>query len=86
MDMTRRERLSWDDVDALIDHLIPQFDHTFDGMLLITRGGIVPGGMLAAALQIERVLTAAVDFQPRRSGASRTGSQFMPGRNSSIPR
>jgi hypothetical protein len=73
----RRERLTWDDVDALIDHLIPQFDHTFDGMLIITRGGIVPGGLLAAALQIEQVLTAAVDFPAEAEmNASRKGSQF----------
>ncbi len=73
----RRERLTWDDVDALIDHLIPQFDHTFDGMLLVTHGGIVPGGLLAAALQIEHVLTAAVDFPAEAElNASRTGSQF----------
>lgn len=39
----RRELLTWDDVDALIDHLIPQFDHEFEGMVIITRGGIVPG-------------------------------------------
>jgi len=73
----RRERLTWDDVDALIDHLIPQFDHTFDGMLIITRGGIVPGGLLAAALQIEHVLTAAVDFPAEAElNDSRMGSQF----------
>ena len=58
----RQELLTWDDVDALIDHLIPQFNHEFDGMVIITRGGIVPGGLLAAALQIENILTAAVDF------------------------
>ena len=63
----RRERLTWDEVDMLIDHLLPQFDHEFDGMVIITRGGIIPGGLLAAALQIEHILTAAVDFS-RGSG------------------
>lgn len=58
----RREKLNWDDVDALIDHLIPQFDYEFEGMIIITRGGIVPGGLLAAALKLENILTAAVDF------------------------
>ena len=58
----RRELLTWDDVDQLIDHLVPQFDHEFDGMVIITRGGIVPGGLLAAVLQLENILTAAVDF------------------------
>jgi len=58
----RREVLSWPDVDKLIDHLIPQFETEFEAMLLITRGGIIPGGMLAEAMQIVDVLTAAVDF------------------------
>jgi uncharacterized protein len=58
----RQEVLTWDDVDKLIDHLIPQFEVEFDAMQIITRGGIIPGGMLAEALQIEAILTAAVDF------------------------
>jgi hypoxanthine phosphoribosyltransferase len=58
----RREILSWDEVDRLIDHLIPQFTYEFEAMMIITRGGIVPGGMLCEALDIENVLTAAVDF------------------------
>ncbi len=58
----RREMLSWEDVDRLIDHLIPQFKAEFDAMLIITRGGIIPGGLLAEAMQIQDVLTAAVDF------------------------
>ena len=58
----RRELLTWNDVDQLIDHLIPQFDYEFEGMVIITRGGIVPGGLLAAALQLENILTASVDF------------------------
>ena len=58
----RRELLSWEEVDRLIDHLIPQFKTDFSAMVIITRGGIVPGGMLSEALNIQRVLTAAVDF------------------------
>ncbi|NDJ51961.1 MAG: phosphoribosyltransferase [Chloroflexi bacterium] len=60
----RRELLTWDDVEKLMDVLMPQFRNAggFDTMLIITRGGIVPGGMLAEALDIRRVLTAAVRF------------------------
>ncbi len=57
-----REYLSWADVDALIDVLLPQFSHSFDALLMITRGGIVPGGIIAEALDIRYVLTAAVRF------------------------
>jgi uncharacterized protein len=58
----RRERLTWDEVDRLIAHLIPQFHTQFEAMVMVTRGGIVPGGLLAEALRIESVLTASVDF------------------------
>lgn len=58
----RREILTWSDVDKLIDHLIPQFQTEFDAMVMITRGGVIPGGLLAEALNITNILTAAVDF------------------------
>jgi uncharacterized protein len=64
----RREVLTWNDVDKLIDHLIPQFEVDFDAMLLITRGGIVPGGVLAESLNISTILTAAVDFPSEMEG------------------
>ncbi len=58
----RNEILTWDEVDRLIDHLLPQFDDEYEAMVLITRGGIIPGGMLAEAMGITHILTAAVDF------------------------
>ena len=58
----RREVLTWNDIDALIDHLVPQFEGEFDALLMITRGGIVPGGILAEALDIHTVLIASVHF------------------------
>ncbi len=58
----RKELLSWDDIDRLVDHLRPQFRGSFDAMLVITRGGIVPGGLIAEALDIKYILTAAVHF------------------------
>ncbi len=58
----RREILTWANVDQLIDHIIPQFETEFDAMLIITRGGIIPGGLLAEAMQIQDVLIASVEF------------------------
>lgn len=58
----RRETLTWNDIDKLVDHLLPQFEGEFDAMIMITRGGIVPGGMLAESLGIAHILIAAVDF------------------------
>lgn len=58
----RQEVLTWDDVDRLIGSLLPQFRGVFEAMIMITRGGIVPGGILSEALDIKHALTAAVDF------------------------
>jgi len=74
----RRELLTWDDVDQLIDHLVPQFEHEFDGMVIITRGGIVPGGLLASILKIENIVTASVDFPAEADmEVARRQSKFM---------
>jgi len=62
MQPLRREILTWEDVDRLIDHLLPQFDLEVGAMVIITRGGMIPGGLLAEAMGISRILTAAVDF------------------------
>ena len=65
-DPLRRELLTWEDVDMLIDILLGQLRAAgpFDGLIMITRGGIIPGGMLCGALDIQHVLTAAVRFAP----------------------
>ena len=62
MQPLRNEVLTWDDVDKLVDHLLPQFDEEFEAMVMITRGGLIPGGLLAEAMGITHILTAAVDF------------------------
>src|SRR6185503_11594852 len=76
----QREILSWNDIDKLIDHLIPQFRGEFDGLLMITKGGLVPGGILSEALGIKDVLTAAVYFsdQVNQKLAWPTFMQFPP--------
>lgn len=68
----RRELLTWEDVDRLIQHMLPQFETEFDAMLIITRGGIIPGGLLAEAMNITSILTAAVDF-PAEMERERSG-------------
>jgi hypoxanthine phosphoribosyltransferase len=64
----RREMITWEEVDRLIDHLLPQFKREFTAMVMITRGGIIPGGMLAEAMGITHILTAAVDFPAQLKG------------------
>jgi len=56
------EFLTWQEVDKLIDYLLPQLRGPYDALLMITRGGIVPGGLIAEALDITYILTAAVQF------------------------
>ena len=75
-----REILTWGDVDKLIDHLIPQFRGEFDGLLMITKGGMIPGGILSEALDITHVLTASVYFpgEVDRKLAWPTFMQFPP--------
>ena len=62
MQPPHRELISWNDVTKLIDHLVPQFEREFEAMVMVTRGGIIPGGLLAEALGVAQIYTAAVDF------------------------
>lgn len=73
----RREVLTWSDVDKLIDYLVPQVRGRYDSMVIVTRGGLVPGGMLAEALNITYILTAAVRFPADFPGLQlRDGERF----------
>lgn len=61
----RHELVSWEDIDKIIDTLVPQMKSIpggFDGIVMITRGGIIPGGLLAEALNLSYIMTAAVHF------------------------
>jgi hypoxanthine phosphoribosyltransferase len=46
-------------------------------MVLITRGGIIPGGLLAEALDVRHVLTAAVDFLATETAGLMAWPTFM---------
>jgi hypoxanthine phosphoribosyltransferase len=54
--------LSWDDVSRLIDRIVSHVDGHFDAVVAITRGGIVPGGLLSERLRIREVFIASVHF------------------------
>jgi hypoxanthine phosphoribosyltransferase len=59
----QRDIVSWDDLDRLVADLAGRLaGTTFDVMLCITRGGLVPAGMLAYRLRIRNILVAAVAF------------------------
>lgn len=67
----RQRVLTWQDVDMLIDHLIPQLNDPYDVLLLITRGGIIPGGLIGEALDVRHIMTASVRFSTDLSSAAR---------------
>lgn len=79
---SRHEVLTWSDVDKLIDNLVPQIQGRFDSMMIITRGGIVPGGLLAEALNITYILTASIRFPADFPGLT---SAFRPEDRFAVP-
>lgn len=58
-----QEVLTWNEIDKLIDHLLPQFNYDYDALVMITRGGLIPGGILCEAMGIQSVHTAAVHIE-----------------------
>jgi hypoxanthine phosphoribosyltransferase len=74
-----RDIVSWDDLDRMVVLLAERLaGTTFDVMLAITRGGLVPAGMLAYRLRIRNILVAAVEFydDAGRPGPHPTFLQF----------
>ncbi len=58
-----RDIVSWDEMDRLVAGLAERLvGEEFDLLLAITRGGLVPAGMLAYRLRIRNILVAAVEF------------------------
>ncbi len=63
--------LSWYDVEELLSKLIFKLNTPYDAIMVITRGGIIPGGMIAEALKMRDVLTASVVFTEDSSQRNR---------------
>lgn len=63
MENVNKIYLSWADVDKLINDLVPRIQgYDYDVIIVITRGGIIPGGIIAERLGTQQVLVASVDF------------------------
>lgn len=54
--------VSWEDLDGLVGALADKVGGDYDVVLVITRGGLVPAGMLAYRLGLRDILVAAVVF------------------------
>ncbi len=64
MAQPRKEIISWREVSKLIGILTDQLETEFDQLIMVSPGGVIPGGMLAAAAGIEELLLAQVAFPP----------------------
>jgi uncharacterized protein len=59
---TDRLIVTWDDLDQLVSTLAEQVVGDYEVMLAITRGALVPAGMLAYRLGLRNIVVAAVAF------------------------
>lgn len=64
--------LDWTHIETLVEQLAQQTrGRSFDALLAVTRGGLVPAGMIAYHLGIRNILVAAVELY---SGVARRSS------------
>lgn len=54
--------VTWEDLDGLVARLAGEVGRDHDLVLAITRGGLVPAGMLAYRLDLREILVAGVEF------------------------
>jgi uncharacterized protein len=59
-----KDHVTWDDLDRLVADLAVAVGDgdAYDLLLAVTRGGLVPAGMLAYRLGIREILVAAVEY------------------------
>lgn len=64
MSVTDPDKLivGWDDLDAMVGTLADEVGAQYDVVLAITRGALVPAGMLAYRLGLRNILVAAVAY------------------------
>jgi hypoxanthine phosphoribosyltransferase len=67
--------VSWDELDRLVARLAEAVGRDHDLVLAITRGGLVPAGMLAYRLDLREILVAGVEYY-RADGATHVAPRF----------
>jgi hypothetical protein len=55
-------RVSWEEIADMVARLSEAVRGEYDVLLAITRGGLIPAGLLAYHLRIRNILVAAVEF------------------------
>ena len=55
--------LSWEEIQRLVDQLIREhLTEAYDAMLVITRGGMVPGCLISEKIDLRNILVAAMVY------------------------
>lgn len=68
MGVAEKHIVSWEELGSLVSDLAEKVRGEYDVMLAITRGALVPAGMLAYRLGIRNILVAAVAFYDDSGG------------------
>jgi len=75
MTSTEPVSVSWDELDRLVCELAARVGTDYDLVLAITRGGLVPAGILAYRLDLREILVAGVEFYTS-GGATHDAPRF----------
>ncbi len=67
-----KQYLSWDQIHEMVNELATLGHGEYDALMAVTRGGLVPAGLLAYHLGIRNILVAAVQFY---TGVARRAQQ-----------
>ena len=54
--------LTWDDIEELVARLVARLPRDYDLLLVVTRGGLVPAGLISKHLDLHNIVAAAVMF------------------------
>jgi len=68
--------LTWEHLDVLVARLAAAAGSEHDLVLAISRGGLVPAGMLAYRLDLREILVAGVEFY-RADGGTHAEPRFL---------
>src|SRR4051812_46250152 len=73
-----KEHVSFDDIARMVEELAEQVRGEYDLLLAVTRGGLIPAGLLAYRLGLRNILVAAVEYydDAGQPGARPTFLQF----------
>jgi uncharacterized protein len=67
-----KQYINWSDIERMVGKLLRQLPQTYDNIMVITRGGMVPACLISEKTNIRNILCAAVMFY---QGNERTSSE-----------